>query len=220
MFVPVANAFIWAIVWMYISKARNKSFWLGLLMFVPLVNIFWLGHLAFYKDNSSSLLATNAPAHWPKIIIDNSIANEDPKVQAMDSLFFIDAFSKVLLPSQQLLEVSGNRLTELGLIYVSARILENDKIYDIFFYPKGSKEDAAAFTALQVLYRLEQLPTPIYFSTKTLTRAKVKPLSPQQLASFEDLGVSKLEQNEEVPNGNYGMWWPTPQEPTFSDSLA
>ena len=47
--VPFVNIVVAVMVWMGISKARNKADWLGLLLLVPVVNLILLGYLAFSK---------------------------------------------------------------------------------------------------------------------------------------------------------------------------
>lgn len=47
--VPFVNFILILIVWMEISKARNKPAWLGILMVLPIANFVILGYLAFSK---------------------------------------------------------------------------------------------------------------------------------------------------------------------------
>ncbi len=51
-FVPVVNLFIQIYIWMCVSENLGRNMWLGLLMLVPVVNIVYLGMLAFSKENS------------------------------------------------------------------------------------------------------------------------------------------------------------------------
>jgi len=45
--IPLVNIVISVIIWMEISKARNKPAWLGVLMILPVVNLVIPGYLAF-----------------------------------------------------------------------------------------------------------------------------------------------------------------------------
>ncbi len=45
--VPFLNLFILALVWMEIARRRKRDAWVGLLIFVPLVNAFLPFYLAF-----------------------------------------------------------------------------------------------------------------------------------------------------------------------------
>lgn len=49
MYVPIVNIIFFILLWMEISKARGKEDWLGILMILPLVQIFIIGYLAFSK---------------------------------------------------------------------------------------------------------------------------------------------------------------------------
>jgi len=45
--VPLLNIFAFAWIWMGIAEARKKEPLLGILMLIPVVNVFVLGYLAF-----------------------------------------------------------------------------------------------------------------------------------------------------------------------------
>jgi hypothetical protein len=45
--IPLVNLVIAALVWMGAAEATGKASWLGLLMFIPGVNLVVLGYLAF-----------------------------------------------------------------------------------------------------------------------------------------------------------------------------
>jgi hypothetical protein len=49
LFIPVANFFIGIYLWICISENLGRNRWMGLLMLVPLVNLVYLGMLAFSK---------------------------------------------------------------------------------------------------------------------------------------------------------------------------
>lgn len=46
-FVPLVNLIIAVVVWMGVAEARGKESWLGILMVVPILNLFLPGYLAW-----------------------------------------------------------------------------------------------------------------------------------------------------------------------------
>ena len=61
-FIPLANVVFAVIVWMKISEAVGKPDWIGILMIVPIVNIFVPGYLAF---SNSPAMPTQIPPSAP-----------------------------------------------------------------------------------------------------------------------------------------------------------
>jgi hypothetical protein len=51
-FIPLVNAFVFIYLYMCITENLGKDKWLGLLMLVPVVNLIFLGWLAFSKSES------------------------------------------------------------------------------------------------------------------------------------------------------------------------
>jgi hypothetical protein len=50
-FVPLANAVMTIVMWVKICQACGKSAWLVLLLFVPVVNLFFVPYLAFSESS-------------------------------------------------------------------------------------------------------------------------------------------------------------------------
>lgn len=54
LFIPVAGAFVGIYLWMRITENLGRDKWLGLLMLVPIVNLIFLGVLAFSKEEEAA----------------------------------------------------------------------------------------------------------------------------------------------------------------------
>jgi len=49
LFIPIVNLFIYIMVWMSIAVKNKKSEILGILMAIPLINLYVLWHITFYQ---------------------------------------------------------------------------------------------------------------------------------------------------------------------------
>ena len=54
LFVPVANMIMLILIWMAIAENTNKSPLLGVLMVLPIINIFAGYYMAFYEPKTMS----------------------------------------------------------------------------------------------------------------------------------------------------------------------
>lgn len=61
-FVPLVNLIVFALIWMKIAAALNKSQWIGILMLLVPINLLVLGYLAFWDNSPTSSVPTAIPA--------------------------------------------------------------------------------------------------------------------------------------------------------------
>lgn len=149
---------------------------------------------------------------WPALNLDqwNSLrtsANVEPVAIALDQ-GFIAAQS----PRPLLLYVS--RLFPDGYLPVPLEVVELDGHVPVFIYPAASPEAAGHFEAARALLAEKGLRA-VYCAPEPLA-ADAPPVNPLRPFLPEYLGLMDGPRLE----GRCGMWWPTPEDPVFSQSPA
>jgi hypothetical protein len=69
MFIPLLNIIVIVYLWMCISENLGRNKWLGLLWLVPLINLVFIGFLAFSKAavTDAALFEGSVPEDAPPV---------------------------------------------------------------------------------------------------------------------------------------------------------
>lgn len=157
-------------------------------------------------------LATNAPAHWPAVIVNewNSVRtwnNAEPVAIALDQGFIAAGIPRPIV-------LYGSRLYDEGVLEVPIQFVDKGQSYCIFLYG-DSPESAGQFAAARRLVEVDGKGRAVYYAPASLPdAAPLNPFGPFWMRYIGSYGRS-------APPGNYAMWWATPGDenlmasPTF-----
>lgn len=150
-------------------------------------------------------LLTNAPAQWPKVLVEHIIPNEAPEVRKANQLMFATTVETLFRKSGlEVLEADVLRITKEGVVEIPLRVRAPDGEYDLFFYPVADEKAAGHYIALQELGRKWGRLRPVFYSPDDLLA--IYPEAVEPVASRDRLYVQA---SLMPPKGQYAMWWAT-----------
>ena len=160
-------------------------------------------------------MATNGPRHWPEVWVEKLDRND------LAALYL-----QVAAPLMKGLELAGDqarvsaflhyRLFDEGIVRIPFEVEDDGRTIAVFVYPDASPESSGHFSGVRQLLKENGEPPAVYYSPEPIQPTKPLPV----LQSWDASMFSKVEEEEELPKGEYAMWWPTTEQPRFSESVA
>jgi hypothetical protein len=169
------------------------------------------------SEERKMVLTTNAPLDWPSAEI--LPFNLDESIQSgMESVLLLGLAGNL----KGKFEASGKTvrferlnkhiLFDDGILSVDFTIRDQDRLYDVFFYPLPTNQASSHFAGVRALLESRKESTPIYYSTGPLQEET--PSNP--LFQFNPWFLSKKE--GPIPEGIYAMWKASEEDPRFASS--
>jgi hypothetical protein len=168
------------------------------------------------KSGKGTPWATNAPSHWPPLVLPPLPAPDPQTVseRAQNVLMFVVSLTSTLGEAVDGLTVASvhrDYMFPWGFLNVPVEIEEQGKRYPIFLYEQASVENSGKHAAAAEILPQKGVEPPVYYAPQPLPEAN--PVNPLQSFAPDLLNVSK-----NVPSGRYAMWWPSEGDQNFNES--
>jgi hypothetical protein len=152
--------------------------------------------------------ATNAPRHWPEMTLDWSVKN--PAYHYLK----IAADLATTLGETVQLSLYQDLLYDDGLVRVPIIVESGGERTAIFAYPDVDDEACAHYSGVRALLRQREQMAAVYYAAEAM-----RPVKPG--SGLERLDTTHFSlPDAERPDGDYALWWPTPEDPLLRDSPA
>lgn len=167
--------------------------------------------MGFFKGKPARA-ATNAPRDWPEVAIP-SWSVENP----------IELYLRVAAELKRGFEAEGrdvdfvfgrSRLYEDGVVEVTLELKDGEKRYAVFVYPDDEEDAAAHYSGVRALLREREGVNAVYYA-----REPIQPIRPKAVLERIETNFFSIPEDE-AREGEYALWWPTPEEPRFAGSKA
>lgn len=157
----------------------------------------------------SGRAATNAPRHWPEVVVKawvdnpgiNLILVTAPLVEGLKATGATFAFLE-------------DRVYADGILRVPFVVTAGGQPHAVFTYPKADAAAAAHFSAVRALLREREGWNAVYYAPAALSPARPAVV----LEALDTPHFSRPAKDRE--EAEYALWWPTADEPTFAGSSA
>jgi hypothetical protein len=168
------------------------------------------------KKNEKIILASNAPEDWPEIQTKPLMQDFGSQAVAFNTMTLIPEFQNV---PGKVLKIIGLRKTKLfrsGVLEIPFQIRnkKTGKIFDVYLYPDADNYAAGHFAGVKHFYENLGWPEPIYLCPQQIPAAE--PLEVLLPFSFGLFNINE----ENIPQGEYSIWWPQGKDRLFSRSSA
>jgi hypothetical protein len=163
------------------------------------------------RTDRDSQVATNAPPHWPPVQIEWNRA--DP---GMNTLAVANELRRGFEGQEEAPQLGfcRNRLYVEGVLEVPIEVREGARRTAVFVYDQADEEAQAHFAAARALLHESEGAGAVYYAP-----APLEPAPPVPAVQPLDTYFFSLPEDEH-PEGEYALWWPTPDQPSFSGSPA
>lgn len=160
--------------------------------------------MAFWNKKAET--HTNAPAHWPKITLDQF---DNPGV----NLIMVGSeLAAMLNPPKVSMAFMESFVYEDGILEAPLVITEDGKKTAIFLYGKHDQDAAGHYSAVRALLKARENTAAVYYGPQSLA-----PAPPAKVLKPIDTPMFSVK-SEPASNAQYSLWWATPEDPSFSSS--